>query len=117
MNYLSLLPRLQAEAQRISRLIPDSTWFLFGSILFDPEKASDIDLLVVCHHQADGALMRRQLVQVCLDLPIHLTLLTVAEEREANFIHTEGCVPLQSLDGRTAKIGCERLQDSRLALE
>jgi predicted nucleotidyltransferase len=87
-----LLQFLRNEAQRISRLAPDTVWYLFGSALRGFECAADIDILILCDTDETVALARHELRNACISLPLHLFLLTRDEEAELGFIVTAGGV-------------------------
>lgn len=69
-----------------------ANWYLFGSAQERFSNASDIDVLVVCetHEMADA--VRRSIDVDQLTRPIHLSILTQAEEDEVRFIERQGCV-------------------------
>ena len=87
-----LILSLRTEAERISKLSPDAVWYLFGSTLEAFERAADIDVLVLCASNYAVALVRHELQDACMSLPLHLVLLTREEEAELKFISMQGCV-------------------------
>jgi hypothetical protein len=84
---------VRREIARISALVPLSRWFVFGSFVSDPVRAGDIDLLVVCRDAADIDRVRLELDCAVRALPLHLTLLSEAEELEVGFIRQQNCQP------------------------
>ncbi len=79
-------------ATQANSLIGPASWYLFGSARRHSENISDIDLLIVCksHEMADafrGAVNIDALVR-----PIHLSILTEAEERELDFVNQQDCL-------------------------
>lgn len=84
------------EALRaIARLFPDhdgeTEWYLFGSATRDAETAADYDLVVVCAQ--DRALAVRHHLQPWSEVwPLHLTILTPAENRALSFTHDQHAV-------------------------
>ncbi len=82
---------LFAEACRISKAAPGTTWFLFGSFLRHPQAASDIDVLVYCESHQTAQFVRREADDLCVLAPVHLLLLTAEEEAEIGFIKGQGC--------------------------
>jgi predicted nucleotidyltransferase len=76
------------EMVQLTKLIPRSKWYLFGSVTTTRRPVSDIDLLVVCENDADCTAVRSGLAKVCAEFPIHLLLMTQAEETEVNFIES-----------------------------
>jgi hypothetical protein len=86
-----LITLLCAEARRINELTPEAIWYLFGSTLEPFEHAADTDLLVVCDTNEAISLVRDELRDACMCLPLHLFLLTRQEEDELGFIASEGC--------------------------
>ena len=60
----------------------------------DKRPVGDIDLLVVCKISADDAMVRAELAPVCSRFPIHLLLMTPAEEAEVKFIQGESAVEI-----------------------
>lgn len=89
-----LLMHLRAEARRISELAPDTIWYLFGSTLGAFDSAVDIDVMVVCATDQSVVTIRHELREISLRLPLHLFLLTEAEETELRFLATQGCLQL-----------------------
>jgi predicted nucleotidyltransferase len=83
---------LYAEAVRISKAAPGTTWYMFGSFLRCPSTASDIDILVKCESDETAVLVRQEVADLCITAPIHLLLLTSEEESETGFIRAEGCM-------------------------
>lgn len=77
---------LHKEMLRIKAKVPNSRWFLFGSITTTKRPVGDIDLLVVCETVADCTSVRRELTSICERFPIHLLLKTGMEEGEIKFI-------------------------------
>ena len=78
------------EARAVSSRFPGSDWYLFGSSARNPEHAGDIDLLIVHDGTLESTRLRTELADLCMVLPLHLTILTHAEERELNFIARAG---------------------------
>jgi predicted nucleotidyltransferase len=66
----------------------------FGSVTTTKRPVSDIDILVVCEQDADCAKVRSALADVCAEYPIHLLLMTRAEEAEVNFIRGEHAIEI-----------------------
>jgi predicted nucleotidyltransferase len=88
---------IRDEMAQMAGLVPRSRWHLFGSITRDKRPVGDIDLLVVCENSensADCARVRSALATVCAEFPIHLLLMTQAEEAEVNFIEGEGALEI-----------------------
>jgi predicted nucleotidyltransferase len=94
-----ILGLLVREARRISSKIPATTWYLFGSFAVRPGTANDIDVMVLCGTERDAAQVRTEMKLVCLELPIHLFLVTHAEEAELGFIESQRCQQLWPLPG------------------
>ncbi len=82
---------LYVEAARISKAVPGTTWYMFGSFLHSPCTASDIDILVNCESHETAVLVRQEMAALCIATPIHLLLLTSEEESEIGFIRAECC--------------------------
>jgi hypothetical protein len=78
------------EARAVSSRFPGSDWYLFGSSARNPEHAGDIDLLIVHDGNIESTRLRTELSALCMALPLHLTILTRAEESELNFIARAG---------------------------
>jgi len=77
-------------ARQIGRRFTGADWYLFGSSARGHKCAGDIDLLIVHDEAVYGASFRKELATLCMSLPIHLTILTRAEERELSFIARAG---------------------------
>jgi len=70
----------------------DARWYLFGSAQRSISDALDIDVLVVC--RADGV---ADAIRHAVDIdqfakPLHLSILTCAEEAEVHFVKKQGCI-------------------------
>jgi predicted nucleotidyltransferase len=90
----AVFERLIEEARGLSTEVPESRWYVFGSVLRNPEEAEDIDVLILCSTGDDASFIRRRLRDFCLSHPVHLLLATWEEERELQFVETQGCVQL-----------------------
>lgn len=72
----------------------EARWYLFGSATKSIARAKDVDLLVVCESEQTALAVRHELRELCLRLPLHLLLLTHAEEGELGFVGSQGCVAI-----------------------
>ena len=86
--------RIHTEMALLLELVPHSKWYLFGSILRDKRPVNDIDVLVVCPNDPDCEKIRFGLAAACSEFPIHLLLMTRAEEAEVKFIEGECAVQI-----------------------
>lgn len=91
---LSVLDNLYDKAFQIKTLIPNSRWYLFGSITTSKREVGDIDILVVCKTSAECAMIRAELTSICSQFPIHLLLMTVREEAEVKFIKGQSAIEI-----------------------
>lgn len=94
MPYKYAISVLRNEAEKVSKIVPSSKWYLFGSVTKGVKLPSDIDLLVVCNNESDLLKVRLGLERVCLKFPIDLLLMTVLDEQESNFIRAQNCQDL-----------------------
>lgn len=78
------------RARTVAAQFLGSDWYLFGSSAKTPETAGDIDLLIIHDATVDASRMREALADLCVSLPIHLTILTRPEERERGFLARAG---------------------------
>jgi predicted nucleotidyltransferase len=101
MEIKEIVPRLQNEAQSLSRQVPDAEWYLFGSIIRDERLPSDVDLLIVYKNDADANELRRGLMQLSQSFPLHLLLLRKDEETQLNFISKQKASRIFPLDTPT----------------
>ena len=85
---------LRAEARRLRRVVGGTDWYLFGSWSGESECGHDVDVLVLCDSDHSVALVREGLRELCIRLPLHLFLITRDEEKELQFIESQGCVEL-----------------------
>lgn len=83
---------IHGQMKRSLTVTPNSSWYYFGSILSDKTSIGDIDLLVVCDRDEDCQRIRLELAPICSRFPIHLQLMTVAEEKEVDFIRTVNAI-------------------------
>ncbi len=84
---------LEAVADAIRQLQPVSkiNAYVFGSAMNPRSTWSDVDILLVCGAIADGQAARHMLESLCAEFPIDLTIMTVGEEAEFDFIRSEEC--------------------------
>jgi len=88
----SVVESAVSEARAVSTRFPGSDWYLFGSSARNPEHAGDIDLLIVHDGAIESTRFRTELAALCMAFPVHLTILTRAEEGELHFIaRADGC--------------------------
>ena len=90
-------------------------WYGFGSFFKGATTYSDIDILAVCPDIATGAKVRAVLADLCVDWPIHLTVMDRSEADATNFVQTEDCVELAKPGNPTGGGGVVRAQDSEEA--
>ena len=89
-----LINVLRTDEEAVSKSIPDTTWYLFGSAVASLATAGDIDLLIVCRRDGDATHVRERLQATCLRLPLHLLLMSRDEEAELRFIEGQRCVQI-----------------------
>lgn len=95
MDNREILPSLlRSEILRVSRLVQDVEWYIFGSLLRAPQHAVDIDILIVYRSDDTAEIIRSELREVALRFPIHLLFLSKCEEAELQFIDSQRCVPI-----------------------
>jgi predicted nucleotidyltransferase len=82
-------PKLQREAQTLSRQAPGAEWYLFGSIIRHEPLPSDVDLLIVYKNDVDARILRHGLAPLSQFFPLHLLLLRKDEETELNFVNEQ----------------------------
>lgn len=89
-----LLAAIKELALRTNANVGEARWYWFGSAQEDLSHAADIDLLVICedHSMADNA--RRFVDPDQLIRPIHLSILTRAEEAEVHFVESQSCTQI-----------------------
>jgi predicted nucleotidyltransferase len=92
MNNLEIIEYLRVEVATVSREIPNTTCFLFGSAAINALAASDVDVLILCSGDEEAITVRQKLAGTCLHFPLHLLVVTQEEERELNFIATQSCL-------------------------
>lgn len=89
-NYV--IDLIRSEAERIATAIgKDFIWYIFGSFSREPKIAADIDLLIICHSHRQTQELRTALSGLCLELPIHLLLMTTEEAIETQFVSSQKC--------------------------
>lgn len=87
-----LIDAVRSLASDTNARLGSAEWYIFGSAHDNLSNALDVDILVVCetHDMADSI---RQMVDLDqLARPIHLSILTRAEEIEVHFVERQGCV-------------------------
>jgi predicted nucleotidyltransferase len=92
MNDNEIVCAVRCLALKTNADLGEVKWYLFGSALKDLANASDIDLVVVCrtHRVADQVRRAVNVDQFCR--PLHLSILTEAEQAEIRFIEKQGCI-------------------------
>lgn len=90
----NMIVAIQSEAERVKNLALGTRWYIFGSFIRNPRRAADVDILILCKSQADVRRVRDEALDICSEWPLHLLLMTEAEEQETNFIASGGCVLL-----------------------
>lgn len=88
------LVSLTTEMRRIKFLVPESRWYLFGSITSTERPVGDIDVLVVTPTANYCEVVRAELTELLAAFPVHLLLMTEGEELELGFIKSERAVRL-----------------------
>lgn len=71
-------------------LAEGTRWYVFGSVLQDDPLAADLDVLILYPEGHDTANLRRAVEDFPIRLPIDLYMMTAEEEREFDFIRSEG---------------------------
>jgi hypothetical protein len=85
---------IREEATHIASDLPGLAWYGFGSFFRGEHAYTDIDVLVVCPTFAEAACVRTLAGHLCSSLPIHLLVMTKAEQEETNFVQSENCTML-----------------------
>jgi predicted nucleotidyltransferase len=89
-NRAQSIAALRDLAAGLGPLVDGTEWYLFGSIGRDEGRPADIDLLILCRSDQQADRLRAAIDEDVLGLPLDLSLMTFAEEREV------GAVALQS---------------------
>jgi hypothetical protein len=87
-----LVSALKDLATRTNARVGEASWYLFGSAQEELSNASDIDLVVICQTHGMADAVRRAVDLDRFVRPIHLSILTKAEEAEICFIRKQGCI-------------------------
>jgi hypothetical protein len=64
--------------------------YVFGSILTNPKKAMDIDILIIYENQVQLEIIKQEFKLMAKKYPLHINYFTFSEEREFNFIEQQG---------------------------
>lgn len=88
---MSVASELKNSIQSIAQGVdPDSSrtsWYVFGSRAHGHPEPSDIDLMVICDDDSTADSVRRAVdIDRAAPLSIHLSIFTVAEEKEIDAI-------------------------------
>ncbi|MGH8243272.1 MAG: hypothetical protein ACRETY_07990 [Steroidobacteraceae bacterium] len=94
------LPEVLAYLEQVRAAIAGAQTFLFGSITTGRRPAGDLDVLVVCADEADSARARIIMSPPCTYFPVHLTIMTFAEETDLDFIAGVGAIEVHRRDAR-----------------
>ena len=87
-----LFSAIRDLAVRTNANVGEANWYLFGSTQERLSDAADIDLLVICQTNDMADAVRRAVDVDELARPIHLSILTQAEEVEIRFVKRQGCI-------------------------
>jgi predicted nucleotidyltransferase len=101
MNALNVLalPQVLMRLEQVRVSLEGARTYLFGSITTGRRPAGDLDVLVVCADDVDSDRARKIMSSVCADYPVHLMIMTFAEEAELEFIAGVDAI---EVDGRNA---------------
>jgi len=66
-------------------------WYLFGSALRDASKAADFDIAIVCPLEI-APIIRKHLAPWCIRWPLHLIILTPAENAFLRFTEEQTAI-------------------------
>ena len=77
-----VVTNLRALAMSLGPMAKGSQWHLFGSVDRDEQDAADIDLMILCSNDDQADALRQALDLDVLELPLHLSLMTVEEAAE-----------------------------------
>lgn len=94
------LPQVLIGLEQVRVSLEGARTFLFGSITTGRRPAADVDVLVVCADEADSDSARKIMSPSCTDYPIHLMIMTFAEEADLEFIAGVGAI---EVGGRNAQ--------------
>jgi hypothetical protein len=89
-----LVSAIKDLAVTVNANVGDARWYFFGSAQEDLSIAFDIDLLVICETHVAADAIRRVVDVDQLIRPIHLSILTQAEEAEVCFVKKQGCTQI-----------------------
>jgi predicted nucleotidyltransferase len=87
-----LFAALGELAAKTNSNVGEANWYLFGSAKEGLSDASDIDLLIICQTHGMADAVRRAVDVDQLTRPIHLSILTQAEEAEIGFVKKQDCI-------------------------
>lgn len=73
-------------AGQLGAVAAGTEWYLFGSMDREEEFSSDVDLLILCGTAAQADALRAAIDPDQLGRPIHLSLMTIEEEREISAV-------------------------------
>lgn len=90
----ALLRRLSVDATRVALAVPNVRLFVFGTLLHGKGWPADVDILLVYNDELEAAHARALLRTTLHDLPIHILLLSVAEEAQLGFVACERCLEI-----------------------
>lgn len=93
------LPQVLLRLEQVRVSLVGARTFLFGSITTGRRPAGDLDVLVVCADEADSDRARKIMSPPCADYPVHLMIMTFAEEADLEFIAGVGAI---EVDGKNA---------------
>lgn len=93
------LPQVLICLEQVRLSMEGARTFLFGSITTGRRPVGDLDVLVVCADEAESDRARKIMSPACADYPVHLMIMTFAEEADLEFIAGVGAI---EVDGRNA---------------
>lgn len=87
-----LFADLSSYAKTINLQVENAEWYIFGSATDSKIKPNDIDLIIVVSRQGYSSIYRELVDIDRFFRPIHLTIMTIEEERETDFISYQKCI-------------------------
>lgn len=91
MKFDEVVSHLRVQAIAIEGEGICARWYIFGSATRKFSSAADIDVLIICSVDHHTIAIRQALCRSCMLLPLHLTILSDAEEHELQFVEKQNC--------------------------
>ncbi|WP_196582638.1 nucleotidyltransferase domain-containing protein [Aliivibrio fischeri] len=84
---INIIERIKAINVRLNASGLNVDFYFFGSILDNEKNSSDVDVLVIYNHFSELDLIKFELSELSIQIPLDLYFMTPEEEVELEFVN------------------------------